>query len=331
MTVAGYYVYCVADGPKGPLLRMAGLQGKEVRQVPHGDIRALCSELADGTGFTEGDVLVHEALVESAMAQSAVLPMRFGTVFPSRGALLGMLESFYPRFRAALDRVAGKVEVGVKVLWEAEALKNQIAARPPSAGKWSEKESGRSPGRTYLLRRFQEYLLERGLEAKAVEVASSIDTPLRKWASEARVETLCTENLVLAASYLVHKGKLDAFKAEFDRLKAGHPGLKFLYSGPWPPYNFVGSFETGEGGAMTRSSDLAIAEREALWRRGERCLEEGAVHTALDVFWKILEKYPDSMEGERAKEEVLNLAKSLEAQGQPHQALDLYSRLADRA
>lgn len=238
MTAAGCYVYCAADGPAGASACGPGVRGSRVRQVSRGDVRLLWSEVDAGFAWTERDVLRHEAVVESAMARSAVLPMRFGTVLSAPEAVLEILERLSPRFRAALERVRGKVEVGVKVLWDAETLKEAIAARLPEGAR--QEAPGAPPGKNYLLRRFQEHFLRRRLEEMAATVGGEIDAPLRKWAAEAKGRTLATDDLLLSASYLVERDRLEGFKARLEEVRAAHPGLKFLFSGPWPPYGFAG-------------------------------------------------------------------------------------------
>ncbi|MFQ6110458.1 MAG: hypothetical protein ACE5LX_00360 [Nitrospinota bacterium] len=81
---------------------------------------------------------------------------------------------------------------------------------------------------------------------------------------------------------------------------------------------------------MSRCRDLPLNERETLWRMGERWLAEGTIDTALDVFWRILEKFPGTVEGEKAKAEIRNLAKKLGAQGLSREAMGLHEQLAAR-
>jgi hypothetical protein len=45
--------------------------------------------------------------------------------------------------------------------------------------------------------------------------------------------------MLLNAAYLIPREETAAFKRAFYQLKDSNPFLKFLLSGPWPPYNFV--------------------------------------------------------------------------------------------
>jgi hypothetical protein len=56
------------------------------------------------------------------------------------------------------------------------------------------------------------------------------------------------ERMVFNAAFLVHSGKLDAFKKSVDGAagELQEKGLHLEYSGPWPPFNFAGSYGAPE-------------------------------------------------------------------------------------
>jgi hypothetical protein len=60
--------------------------------------------------------------------------------------------------------------------------------------------------------------------------------------------------LLLDAAYLVEKSQVCNFKEAFWHIKNAHPGFKFLFSGPWPAYNFI---------AMSRHSGLVMDAKKA--------------------------------------------------------------------
>ena len=53
------------------------------------------------------------------------------------------------------------------------------------------------------------------------------------------MEKLKSDNLLLNAYYLVEKEKQRDFKEAFERAKNTPGDLNYLFSGPWPPYNFI--------------------------------------------------------------------------------------------
>jgi hypothetical protein len=73
---------------------------------------ALAMVAGDGPGVGEEAYWRHERVVEAAMAGGPVLPMRFGSVLDDPAAFLA---DRHDALAAALDRVRGAVEVGVRV------------------------------------------------------------------------------------------------------------------------------------------------------------------------------------------------------------------------
>jgi len=48
-----------------------------------------------------------------------------------------------------------------------------------------------------------------------------------------------SDRLLLNHSFLVEKNKFSQFSDKISELENKHKDLKFLYTGPWPPYSFV--------------------------------------------------------------------------------------------
>ena len=48
-----------------------------------------------------------------------------------------------------------------------------------------------------------------------------------------------SERLLLNHSFLLEKNKFSEFSEEIAKLEEKHKNLKFIYTGPWPPYSFV--------------------------------------------------------------------------------------------
>lgn len=62
---------------------------------------------------------------------------------------------------------------------------------------------------------------------------------LRKISEQSLSGELFSNRLLVNRSFLVKKGNVDSFSDEVTRFIESYPQLKFLYSGPWAPYNFV--------------------------------------------------------------------------------------------
>lgn len=235
------YLYAIIDFNdqiEGPI---RGLKGAGIFNIPHRDIGAAVSE-ADGIAreASDANVIEHEAVVEKLMDDFTVLPVRFQTVFESRDDLLSMMQSYYANFRSNLERLRNKIEFGVKVIWPGDEVRQKIIDTLERGGQ-KEPELSASPGRRFIEKKFESYRADKELEAKADKFIKIMDAFLGKFAAEKKLRKLKTENLLLDAVYLVERSQERDFRETFWQVQSSHPGLKFMFSGPWPAYNFVAS------------------------------------------------------------------------------------------
>ena len=70
-------------------------------------------------------------------------------------------------------------------------------------------------------------------------VASEILESLNKLSVKSAKGDNFSDRLLLNHSFLVEKNKFSKFSNEIAKLEEKHKDLKFVYTGPWPPYSFV--------------------------------------------------------------------------------------------
>lgn len=237
------YLYAIADRPEAPLPSSRGLQGASLSSLACGDLAAVFSPLtATDVQATESALWLHEEVVEALMAERAVLPVRFGSVFSNEAAVRAELMARYTALVAALDRVRGRVELGLRVLWdddqEAIRKKWEITDR---AQRSSRAPRALSPGdgRSYLMTRLEEERRAQARRQRAEALAAEIHTPLTRLAVASARQVLITPRLLLTGAYLLEHDRVAAFRREVEMLSAAHSVLRFLCTGPWPPYSFA--------------------------------------------------------------------------------------------
>jgi hypothetical protein len=233
------YLYGIIDSSNQIKESIFGLEGAGVYNIPFCDIGAVVSEICQPTQkVTDGAVLEHEAVVEKLMENSTVLPVRFQTIIGGRDNLLSMMQSYYRDFKDNLERLYNKLEFGVKVIWTADKIKENIIK---TFNKEQQKnlESGSSPSKKFMKDKFDKYKIDKEFKAKADKFIKVMDIFFSKFAVEKRIEKLKTENLLMDAVYLVEKDKEGNFREAFEHVKSARLDFKYLFSGPWPAYNFV--------------------------------------------------------------------------------------------
>lgn len=217
------YVYAI--GPcLGTVPHVEGFHGRAVHGVTAGSLRAAVSDgLQAPPQPSEPNLWMHERVVDALMRERTVLPMRFGTVLADAAEIRRFLRERQDELLAALARVDGAIELGVRVAWR-DAADTPLPA-PPGA-------SAPPAGAGYLAS-----LIER--RRRAQELADRVDEPLRALSRDSTRRILVAPNLPLSGAYLVARERLGEFRARVDRLEREIDGAAIVCTGPWAPYGFT--------------------------------------------------------------------------------------------
>jgi len=233
----GLYVYAIIDSTGEIGESIKGLFEAPVYTIPYRDIGMVVSDLDSQTQIkTEESVLKHEEIVEALMDKFTVLPMRLYTVFSKREEVLLKVKEHYDDFIENLDRVRGKREFGIKVIWAGNVIKERIASAHKTENAPAEPEQS---GTKFMKEKFEKYKIDKEFIEEADRCITIVDGSLNRLASEKKFEKLKTDNLLLSAAYLVEKEKSGDFKEAFEKLRSSDGDLKYMLSGPWPVYNFI--------------------------------------------------------------------------------------------
>jgi hypothetical protein len=171
-------------------------------------------------------------------ASTDVVPFRFGTICKTSDDLRALVGEREPGLVESLQRVRGRIEVGVK-LWVDET--RLAASLQPDAA------AAPSSGRAYLQARRAEQQRAADADAVVADVARDAYRRLCERAvagvvnrPQPRELTGREERMLLNGAYFVPDGD-DDFAAELARLADEHGprGVAYELTGPWPPYNFV--------------------------------------------------------------------------------------------
>jgi hypothetical protein len=217
------YAICEPDAAEPPP-RRRGLGGAALRTLEQAGLVAVYSRHRSLRPRPSREaILVHERVVEEVMARGAVLPLRFGTQLEDEDRLAAALSDRHEGLQRVLDRVRGRVELGLRVL----------PVRPDAGAEAAPQGSGR------------EYLLERvSRHRRAERAARELNTPLAALASASRVKAAPAPPAILVAAYLLDPGDAPEFRARAHELAARHDDLQAVVTGPWPPYSFVAEDDT---------------------------------------------------------------------------------------
>lgn len=219
----GLYLYCV--GPAGTPAPdgLEGVDGHAVDCLDLAGLRLWVSDMGPAEPATVERVRAHAGVVEAASARITPLPMRYGQWFETESALRAALEDRREELARSLAQVRDALEFGVRVV-DPEARRDA----PPDG----------TSGRAYL-----EALARREREAaKARErgqrVAEALGAFLGGLVRAQRVRDGGADTLV-AIDHLVARHDTGNYRRRIEEFPEREAGLRFFFTGPWPPYGFV--------------------------------------------------------------------------------------------
>ena len=245
MTETGKYLYAIIPCDKERPLDVAGMDDMPVHTICYGGIGAVVSDsLLPQYEGTRKNLLAHERVLENAMKEFTLLPVRFGTVADSgsgRHAVEELLETRSPEFQKLLQDMAGKVELGLKAFWrEEKAIFEEIVSENEDIRRLRNSLSRKAAESAYFDKAHLGEMVKAALNRKRAKEATEILTPLRPLARSVKENTVLADRMVVNAAFLVEKERGPEFDRAVTRLDERFGGrIAFRYIGPVPPYNFV--------------------------------------------------------------------------------------------
>lgn len=197
------YVYCIIKSPEEAInFGNIGFQGHEVYTLKCKDFCPVVSNepFKKYEMDNEEEINIHQNVVNEVMKQYSIIPVAYGMVFKNKKLVEVSIRAGKKAIKKAITIVDNKVELGIKI----------------------------------ILPKGTEIDNQKMQQCKAESIEG-----LEKIASHSKDLNLFSSRLLMNASYLVDREKVQAFSDEIEKLKLKYPEYRFQYSGPWPPYNFV--------------------------------------------------------------------------------------------
>ena len=193
--------------------------------------------------WLEATARAHDAVIDAVSHVAPTVPIRLATVYADDDRVRAMLADRHDDLVAALNRITGRTEWGVKVYAEPSADPGE----PESSIQASAEGEASGPGTAYLHRRRAQLSAREAAEDTVAAHVSEIHAALDRIAVAARLYSpqhpaLAREpgRMMLNGTYLVDNNSSDDFAARVDSLATEHPDVNVELTGPWPAYSFAG-------------------------------------------------------------------------------------------
>jgi hypothetical protein len=239
----GKYIYCIIEtnqhqsfGPIG-----IGGRGDELQTICFKNIGAVVSNSpVMKYSVSRENTIAHAKAIEEVMKEHTVLPVRFATIAENEEEVKKILAREYDRFVDLLKNIEGKKELGLKAIFEKEALYKGLLEKYEDIRKLKEKVLALPSERTHYQRMEIGNRVESALKKEKEIYQKYILDALSPLALEVKINYNYGELMIINAAFLVkevNELKFDQMIQELAEKLAEK--IIFKYVGTLPPFNFV--------------------------------------------------------------------------------------------
>ncbi len=256
------YVYGVVGPSHETETAPAGIDRGPISLISIEDVSALVTSVSAGDYASERvesltanvdwvseRAAAHDRVLTWASDNGAVIPFPMWTLFRDAKAVKSMLSKRLGELRNTFERIADGREFIVRVYVQPGVLKDRLGEHTTELASLEATAARASPGQKYLLERKIENLRRDAGRDIAAKTAAEIHDALRVAAMETVREQPVNSGTpqeqgraILNASFLVSPPRVVEFQRALTAMvnKYEPSGFKFDFTGPWPPYHFVG-------------------------------------------------------------------------------------------
>jgi hypothetical protein len=239
----GRYVYGIVQTKEHLNFGRIGIggAGELVYTVNYVDIAAVVSKTPVAIfDPTRENALAHEHVIETVMKNYTIIPMSFGTVFRTDNDIREVLKSIYASLKDVLNQMAGKLEFGLKVNWDRDQIIEELKQQDEEIRRFHHEIIRKQLQSTYFARMQLGRMIDKALAERATQYVREIYEALRGVCVASRDNQPIGDKMIMNAAFLVDRNRETEFDSVVNKIaKKYGKRLKFKYTGPWPPYNFV--------------------------------------------------------------------------------------------
>src|SRR6266550_485419 len=260
------YVYGVVGSSIETATAPKGIDGGPISLIPNGDVSALATSvsaedyspervesLTADVDWVSQRAMAHDKVLTWASDAGPVIPFPMWTLFRDAKAVKAMLSKRATELAETFKRVGDGREFIVRVYVQPGVLQDRLGGHSAELAALEAEAAKASPGQKYLLERKIDNVRRdsgRDLTARvAGEIHDALSASSMETAREQPVNAGAPREqgrAILNAAFLVAPARVVDFQRALTAMvnKYEPSGFKFDFTGPWPPYHFVGERAT---------------------------------------------------------------------------------------
>jgi hypothetical protein len=253
----GRYVYGITAGGKEVHLGPIGINGSQVYTLSYQDLGAIVHS-CPAEPYQSADeekvkrwVKTHQNVLDAAREQfDIIIPMSFDTILKAGDndisadqVVKDWLKKDSESFHTVIHQIEGKDEYAVQISYIPSAINRYMREPSKEAVRIQSEMVKKSPGIAYIYKQKLEKTLKADMEGLAdawfKDFINRINTHVDKFTIEKTRKLDKDQVMLLNLSCLVDREKVGNLGEELEKIN-NMEGFSVHFSGPWPPYSFVG-------------------------------------------------------------------------------------------
>ena len=240
--IDGKYLYAVIPAVGKRDYGTIGIDGETVYLITDNQVAAVVSDFSNGKIRPERrHIAAHQAVLKRLMEEETPLPITFGVIGEGAKEIKRILSLNRKSFVEHLQRVRGKVEMGLRVAWDVPNIFEYFVNTHADIRVARDQFMGNSRIPTQEDKMEVGRLFDRVLREDREEHTDRVEAILSPACFEIKRNLPRTERDVMNLACLVDREAVDKdFEAAiFDAARGFDNNFSFDFNGPWAPHNFV--------------------------------------------------------------------------------------------
>ena len=255
-THEGRYVYCIVNSDEEADFGQMGIENGFVYTLPIKNIGAVVHRCEAKLYKTEDNekaaewFLTHQYILDLATKEfGTVIPLTFNTIFMGDDeAVEKWLNGHYSQVKTLLEKLEGKEQYEVQIFLQNEFVRKTIEENEEIQRLRKEIEN-KTKGAAYLFKRQREKRL-----ALTEYHAKKLYNHIKEFVDDMKLESTNKKVpkkwqdklMILNLACLAHKDNIQSLGNMLGEINK-RDGFAVRFTGPWPPYSFVGAIGESKG------------------------------------------------------------------------------------
>ena len=235
-----YIIYAFVAAPSGDRGGI-GVDGERVFAISRGKVAAVVSATTAKRLRPERRHLeAHNRVIRQLLADGTVLPLAFGAAAGSQQSVQRILERNAEELAAQLDRLAQKIEMGLRVVWDVPNIFDYFVQTHPELRAARDRLLGqrRTPAQDDKIEVGR--MFDRILNEDREKYSDMVENELSGTCLDFKRNRCRNEQELTNLACLIRRDNQPAFEAAVLRAaQLFDNSFAFDYNGPWAPYSFV--------------------------------------------------------------------------------------------